>query len=64
MLLSKLHYYGIRDLIGFNYWFSSYLSNRKQSVSINGFNYRTQSLGYGVPQGSVSPSPPPPPFCL
>ena len=51
ILLSKLHYYGIRDLA--NNWFSSYLSSRKQFVSINGFNARTQSLGYGVTQGSV-----------
>ena len=48
ILLSKLHYYGIRDLA--NNWFSSYLSSRKQFVSINGFSARTQSLGYGVTQ--------------
>ena len=41
ILLSKLHYYGIRDLA--NNWFSSYLSSRKQFVSINGFSARTQS---------------------
>ena len=51
ILFSKLYYYGIRDLA--NNWFSSYLSSRKQFVSINGFNARTQSLGYGVTQGSV-----------
>ena len=51
ILFSKLHYYGIRDLA--NNWFSSYLSSRKQFVSINGFNARTQSLGYGVTQESV-----------
>ena len=51
ILLSKLHYYGIRDLA--NNWFSSYLSSRKQFVSINGFSARTQSLGYGVTQGFV-----------
>ena len=51
ILLSKLHYYGIRDLA--NNWFSSYLSSRKQFASINGFSARTQSLGYGVTQGTV-----------
>ena len=35
-LLSKLNYYGIRGIA--NDWFKSYLSNRSQFVSINGFN--------------------------
>ena len=38
-LLYKLTHYGIRDLA--NSWFSSYLSNRKQFVTINGFNSET-----------------------
>ena len=42
ILLPKLHHYGIRDLA--NNWFSSYLSNRKQFVSINGFNSTAQVL--------------------
>ena len=56
ILLHKLSHYGIRDLA--NSWFSCYLSNRKQFVTINGFNSETQSLKYGVPQWSVLPSPP------
>ena len=34
-------------------WFQSYLSNRKQFVSINGFESSTLSIKHGVPQGSV-----------
>ena len=51
ILLHKLSHYGIRDLA--NSWFSSYLSNRKQFVTINGFNSEMQSLRYGVPQKSA-----------
>ena len=51
ILLHKFYHYGIRDLA--NNCSSSRLSNRKQFVSINQFNYIRQSLGYGVPQGSV-----------
>ena len=36
ILLSKLDYYGIRGIS--NNWFKSYLSNRKQFVSINGYD--------------------------
>ena len=36
ILLHKLLHYGIRDIA--NCWFSSYLSNRKQLVTINGFD--------------------------
>ena len=34
-------------------WFKSYLSDRSQSVYINGNQSRAQNLKYGVPQGSV-----------
>ena len=50
-MLHKLSHYGIRDIA--NCWFSSYLSNRKQFVTINGFDSEIQSFKYGVPQGSV-----------
>ena len=51
ILLKKLDHYGIRGLA--NNWFKSYLTNRKQFVSINGINSSNQSLHYGVPQGSI-----------
>ena len=44
-------HYGIRDIA--NCCFSSYLSNRKQFATINGFDSETQSFRCGVPQGSV-----------
>ena len=44
-------YYGIRGLA--NNCFKSYLSNRQQFVSINGFNSSKKTMKYGVPQGSV-----------
>ena len=51
ILLSKLHHYGIQGTS--NEWFRSYLSNRKQYVSINGFDSSLQNVIHGVPQGSV-----------
>ena len=51
ILLHKLLHYGIRDIA--NCWFSSYLPNRKQFVTINGFDSVIQSFQYWVPQGSV-----------
>ena len=55
ILLSKLDYYGIRGIS--NNWFKSYLSNRKQFVSINGYDSGLAEIKCGVPQGSVLRSP-------
>ena len=51
ILLEKLNHYGIRGLT--NNWFKSYLSDRKQYVSINGFDSSLAKITCGVPQGSV-----------
>ena len=51
ILLEKLDHYGIRGIS--NDWFSSYLSDRSQFVSIYGLNSDYKTLKYGVPQGSV-----------
>ena len=51
ILLNKLEFYGVRGLT--NLWFKSYLTNRKQFVSINGFNSTESIMNFGVPQGSV-----------
>ena len=51
ILLKKLEHYGFRGVI--NDWFRSYLTNRKQKVVINGFESNTNTIGHGVPQGSV-----------
>ena len=51
ILLNKLGYYGIRGLP--NEWFRSYLTGRKQFVSINGYNSKVLECDIGVPQGSV-----------
>ena len=51
ILLRKLEHYGIRGIA--NGWFKSYLSNRQQFVSINGYDSKKQNVKFGVPQGSV-----------
>ena len=43
-------YYGIRGIA--NDWIKSYLMNRKQFVSINGFHSSTNIMKFGVTQGS------------
>ena len=47
----KLEHYRIRDSALL--WFESYLSKRKQFVSINGEHPELREVSYGVPQGSV-----------
>ena len=51
ILLAKLNHYGIRGVS--NDWFKSYLSNRNQYVSINGYKSGLSAINCGVPQGSV-----------
>ena len=51
ILIQKLNHYGIRGVA--NNWFSSYLQNRSQYVSINGFNSKLEHIHCGVPQGSI-----------
>ena len=51
ILLSKLEHYGIRDTSLTS--IVSYLSNRKQSVKLNGVNSKYESVSCGVPQGSI-----------
>ena len=51
ILLKKLEHYGIRGPA--LKWLESYLSNRKQYVSINGAESTSLILEHGVPQGSI-----------
>ena len=46
-----MEYYGIRGVA--NDWFASYLSNRRQFVSLFGTNSDYQTVTCRVPQGSV-----------
>ena len=51
ILLYKLSHYGIRGKA--LEWFRSYLTNKKQFVSINGLNSDCNDITCGVPQGSL-----------
>ena len=51
ILIKKLYCYGIRGI--FSDWIKSFLTERKQFVSINGIDSTTREIKYGVPQGSV-----------
>ena len=50
ILCDKLNYYGIRGSA--NKLLKSYLTNRKQYVSVNGFDLYTSNITCGVHQGS------------
>ena len=49
ILMSKLLHNGVRD--GMQHWFESYLSNRKQYVSIKDCSSSVSNITLGVPQG-------------
>ena len=51
ILLRKLYNYGVRGPA--NEWVKSFLNNRKQYVSVNGFKSSIQTVQCGVPQGST-----------
>ena len=51
ILIKKMKHYGIRGIV--LDWFSSYLQDRVQYVSMNNTTSNTQTVNIGVPQGSV-----------
>ena len=51
ILTQKLNYYGVRGKA--NNWFSSYLKNKTQFVTFNGFSLEFKEINCGVPQGST-----------
>ena len=50
-MLKKLEHYGIRGIA--KTWFSSYLTNHQQTVTINNATSTPVNISCGVPQGSV-----------
>ena len=46
ILIQKLNYYGVRGTA--NNWFSSYLENKTQFVSINGYSFDLLFIRCGV----------------
>ena len=51
ILPSNLQHYGVTGIA--NDWMRSFLTNRKQYTSINGYDSTPQDIPHGVPQGSV-----------
>ena len=51
ILRNKLEIYGIKD--DALSWFNTYLTSRKQQVSINNCKSDFKQISYGVPQGSI-----------
>ena len=45
------NYYGVKNTA--NNWFSSYLENRTQFVTINGYSSDLHFIHCGVPKGSI-----------
>ena len=51
ILIKELEFYGVRGLA--NKWFSPYLSNRRQFVSVNNISSDELTISCGAHQGSV-----------
>ena len=51
ILISKLRHYGLNEIC--LSWFTSYLNNRSQQVSLNGQTSDSRPVTCGVPQGSI-----------
>ena len=51
ILLDKLSHYGVREIE--NNWFTTYLTNRKQHVTVSGQTPDNALIEFVVPEGSV-----------